>query len=100
MAFATMDPKKAEALRLAAEREIADIRAREEYEARVRTEIETCYGAYAPAQIRHKVAMIHNHHNAARKANHEAEMGIACWERIGRSRGGRKKGNLYKCLVK
>lgn len=121
MAYAAPDPlkveadrKRAQALHEAAMREIADIEARRQREARIAEEIRVCYfdgttklgdqivQGYSPKQIKHAGRMIrdgqkHDEHQL-RIALAEAE-GKTCWERIGRSRGGKRKGNLYRCLV-
>lgn len=100
MAFAAPDPKRVEADRRRMEqRRLDDIRTIEE-QRRIKQEIRSCYhpdeGGYSPAQIRNAGQMI----QAGKR--HDRIEGITLgikptWERIGRSRGGKRKGNLYVC---
>lgn len=98
MAYAPPDPKRIayeQALAEAAAKEIAFL---DEQERERKRQIEDCYTRHIPSQIANKAMMVHFHHNGAARVR-QAENEPMCWERIGRSRGGRRKGNLYKCLV-
>ncbi len=111
MAFASPDPKRVEAdRRRIAQRHIDDVRELET-KRRIAREIQACYDpartlvngiearGYCPPQIAHGHKMQENDGNAAARIEQAENAGIACWERIGRSRGGKRKGNLYRCLV-
>jgi hypothetical protein len=111
MGFNPPDPKrvKADAERLR-QRELDDL-AVIEAERRIKREIRACYfvgeqtlngervEGHSPKQIANAGRMIQNHNDGARRANWHTQAGVSCWERIGRSRGGRKKGNLYVSTV-
>jgi hypothetical protein len=84
------------ALHDAAMREIADIEAREK---RIKRETLTCYQEYAPVQVMRANGMIEAHEmaRALDKAQRLSKGGVPVWDRVGKSRGGKRKGNLYRC---
>jgi len=99
MAFAPPNPKKLEyerAMHEAAMREIADLEAAEK---RRKEEILRCYEEHTPKQERYEGPMVRFHNDAAARLSQAENAGVVCWERIGRSYGGRRKGNLYRCTV-
>lgn len=99
MAFAPPDPKRLEADRQRLrQRELDDIKAIEDERKRKR-EIRACYHEHSPAQIANAGAMIRNNGDGARKLLDAATSTDTCWERIGRSNGGRTRRNLYRCTV-
>jgi hypothetical protein len=111
MAFAAPDPKrvKADAERLR-QRELDDL-AVIEAERRIKREIRACYfvgeqtlngervEGHSPKQIANAGRMIQAGEMARHidKANALSKAGISTWIRVGRSRGGKHKGNLYTC---
>lgn len=111
MAFAAPDPKRVEAdnrrLRQRELDDLADI-AREK---RIKQEIRACYfvgeqtlngervEGHSPKQIAHAGAMIQASEmsRALDKAQRLSKGGVPVWDRVGKSRGGKRKGNLYRC---
>lgn len=108
MAFAPPDPKRVEAdKRRIEQRRLDDIRAIEE-QRRIQQEIRSCYHPFgdevngvkttghSPKQIANAAKM-----QAAGRLHDHLEgvtLGIKpSWTRIGRSRGGKQKRNLYVC---
>jgi hypothetical protein len=111
MGFNPPDPKrvKADAERLR-QRELDDL-AVIETGRRIKREIRACYfvgeqtlngvrvEGHSPKQIANAGKMIQAGEMSRHieKANRLSKAGVACWIRVGRSRGGKTKGNLYTC---
>jgi hypothetical protein len=78
-------------------------RSRREAEAEaVRSQIRKCYDEYTPAQLRDVAKKIEYgtaHDEHTKRVEEAKARGEICWERIGRSHGGGRKRNLYRCLV-
>lgn len=99
MAYAPPDPKRVEyqaALERAAAAEIAFL---EEQERERKRQIASCYAEYLPTQIVQASKMLACNRVEDRLYLAGVPEGTICWERIGRSNGGRKKGNLYRCTA-
>lgn len=111
MAFAPPDPK-----RIAADRERLAQRERDDLaaiarEKAIKQEIRACYfvgeqtlngvrvEGYSPPQIAKAGSMMQAHEmaRALDKAQRLSKAGTPVWNRMGKSRGGKHKGNLYRC---
>lgn len=100
-----LSPKLVRANRIAAEQDALErahaeaITQDDAYNKRVLQEIRTCYREYVPAQFANAGRMIQAGECARliEKANRCSKAGVPVYERIGKSRGGKSKRNLYVC---
>lgn len=99
MAYAPPDPKRIEYQRALEKAAADEIRALEEQERERKRQIAACYSEYLPTQIAQASKMLACDTVEDRLYLAGVPEGTPCWERIGRSNGGKRKGNLYRCTA-
>ena len=78
---------------------IAHCRALIEDSERTKEQMRVCYREYAPVQLQYGGPMVRAHETALKIARCDelSKAGLTTYERVGRSNGGRRRGNLYVC---